>query len=245
MLRLFCSTRDIAGGKITISDIATVHHVRDVLRVKAGEEAAVCDEAGNEYSCVVEALNLNDLLLAIKSKNPALPARITITAACAIPKKSKFEDIVDKLTQVGVDRIIPMLTERVIIKLDKSKEALRLGRWQKIALSAAEQSQRRSLPQICPVQSFQQVLQESKEASYGLKLIPYLTGERKTLKEVLASVKPKSVLFLIGPEGDFSPQEASLAINAGFIPVSLGDLVLRVETAAVSVASFIRLNEDY
>lgn len=245
MFRLFCSAQDVTGTKIMITDSGAVHHFRDVLRVKAGEEAVVCDGAGNEYDCVIETADSNGLLLAIRSKNPPAPLRtVMITAACAIPKKSKFEDIVDKLTQVGVDRIIPMLTERVIVKLDKRKEALRLSRWQKIALSAAQQSQRRSLPQISPVQSFQQVLQESKKAGFDLKLIPYLAGERKTLREALTGVRPKNILFLIGPEGDFSHKEASSAVSAGFVPVSLGDSVLRVETAAVSVASFIKLNED-
>lgn len=245
MHRLFCLSADIAGGKITISDIGLVHHVKDVLRVKAGEPMVVCDNKGNEYSCVLEASRSKNIVLSIKDKR-SVPRtdKIMIAAACAIPKNSRFDDIVDKLTQVGVDRIIPMLTERVIVKLDKPKESLRLNRWQKVASSAAGQSQRMSLPEITPVKSFPQVLEESARTGYDLKLIPSLAGERKTLKEVLGAHKPARVLFLIGPEGDFTSKELSLALAAGFIPVSLGELILRVETAAVSVASFIRLNEN-
>ncbi len=245
MHRLFCLSKDIADGKITVSDNALVHHIKDVLRVKTGEVVVVCDDKGNEYSCIVEASKPKNIVLSIKDKR-SVPrtAKLMITAACAIPKNSRFDDIVDKLTQVGTDKIIPMLTERVIVKLDKRKESLRLNRWQKVALSAAGQSQRTSLPEISPVKSFPQVLEESARIGYDLKLIPFLAGERKTLKEVLGGHKPASVLFLIGPEGDFTSKEVSLALAAGFIPVSLGELVLRVETAAVSVASFIRLNEN-
>jgi 16S rRNA (uracil1498-N3)-methyltransferase len=245
MHRLFCLSADIAGGKITISDTALVHHVKDVLRVKPGEPMVVCDDKSNEYSCVLEAFKSKNMVLNIKDKR-SVPrtAKLMIAAACAIPKNSRFDDIVDKLTQVGTDKIIPMLTERVIVKLDKHKESLRLNRWQKVASSAAGQSQRTSLPEISPIKSFPQVLEESARTGYDLKLIPSLAGERKTLKEVLGVHKPASVLFLIGPEGDFTPAEITLALAAGFIPVSLGELTLRVETAAVSVASFIRLNDE-
>jgi 16S rRNA (uracil1498-N3)-methyltransferase len=245
MLRLFCSLQNITEGRIVISQADTVHHVKSVLRVKPGEPAVVCDSQGSEYRCVIETLDPGRIVLIIKEKIDALETqRIIITAACAIPKKSKFEDIIDKLTQAGVDEIIPMLTERVIVKLDRHKEALRLKRWQKVALSAAEQSQRRILPQISEVLDFLQVLDLAKKEKYDLKLMPYLCGERKALKEVLSAAKPKKVLFLIGPEGDFTFEEASLAMASGFIPVTLGDLVLRVETAAVVVASFIRLHEN-
>ncbi len=245
MHRLFCLSGDIAAGKITISDTALLHYVKDVLRVKPGEPMVVCDDKSNEYSCALEAFKSKNMVLNIKDKR-SVPstAKLMVTAACAIPKNSRFDDIVDKLTQVGIDKIIPMLTERVIVKLDKTKESLRLNRWHKVALSAARQSQRMSLPEISPVKSFTQVLEESVKIGYDLRLIPSLAGERKTLKEVLGAHKPASVLFLIGPEGDFTPKEVALALAAGFIPVSLGELTLRVETAAVSVASFIRLDEN-
>jgi 16S rRNA (uracil1498-N3)-methyltransferase len=245
MQRLFCSSQDIIDGKIIISDARVAHHIKDVLRVKADEEVTVCDDKGNIYSCLIESRSAKKIVLAIKGKQDAVTtARLMIAAACAIPKNSRFDDIIDKLTQVGVDKIIPMLTERVVVKLDKRKELLRLNRWQRVALSAAGQSQRNSLPEISPVKSFRQVIDESAGTGYDLKLIPALTGDRKTLKQVLGNYQPKSALFLIGPEGDFTGKEVSEAVAAGFIPVSLGDFVLRVETAAVAVASFLRLNED-
>lgn len=239
MQRLFCVSGDISKGKISILNKSQIHHIKDVLRLKIGDQLAVCDEFGNEYNSTIEELTAINAVLKIKEMKRAVFAeKIKVTFACAIPKKSKFDDIVDKLTQLGVDRIIPMLTQRVITKLDSHKEGLRLNRWKGIALSASEQSQRKSLPAIDSVKKIEEVLLEAE--NYDLKLIPVLIGERKTLKHVLSNPKLRNVLILIGPEGDFTPQELDLAKGAGFIPVTLGELVLRVETAAVSVASFIR-----
>jgi 16S rRNA (uracil1498-N3)-methyltransferase len=153
-----------------------------------------------------------------------------------------MDDIVDKLTQLGVERIIPLKTERVIIKLDKDKEVSRLARWRKLAQAAAEQSQRQNLPVIEPIKDLKEFLVQAKTL-YDLKLISTLMdSKRKSLKEIFKGLKPQKVLVLIGPEGDFSPEEVDLAKKSGCIPASLGDLVLRVETAAIAVVSYIRLS---
>jgi len=144
------------------------------------------------------------------------------------------------LTQLGVSKIIPLDTERVVVRLGQEKSKARLERWKKVAVSAAQQSQRSDIPLIEPVSKLKGVL--AKAADYDLKLIPTLECPgRKSLKEVFLKAEPKNILVLIGPEGDFSPAEVKAALKAGCIPVTLGDLVLRVETAAVAVAAFIRL----
>jgi 16S rRNA (uracil1498-N3)-methyltransferase len=240
MQRLYSPSKNITGDKIVVDDKTQVHHLKDVLRIKAGSEVMVFDEQGNEYSVNVEEVLVNKLILKIREKHKFIPVdRPKVTIACAIPKKGKFDDIVDKLTQLGVDKIIPLETERVIVRLNNFKQASRLERWKKIALSAAQQSQRNSLPVISPVKSIEEVLFEA--GSYDLRIIAYLTGERKTLKDVFNNGNFKNIVVLIGPEGDFTPEEVSLALEVGFIPVTLGDSVLRVETAAIAVASFIRL----
>jgi 16S rRNA (uracil1498-N3)-methyltransferase len=236
MHRFYCSSKFITQDKINISDKEQIHYLKDVLRLKTGDAAVIFDENGNEYQASIEKLSLQAIVLQIKKAYQSAEAkRIMVAVACAIPKKSKIDDIIDKLTQLGVDRIIPLLTERVIVKLDKEKKSRRQSRWEKIALAASQQSQRNTIAVIEPVKDFKEVLVESR--GYDLKLIPTLAGERKNLKEVLANSHPKNILILIGPEGDFSPQEVSAAVNAGFIPVTFGDLVLRVETACVYIAS--------
>jgi len=244
MPRLYASFQNISGNKITIVDKEQLHHLRDVLRLKVKEEVIVFDDQGHEYIAELENLSSQRMILKIKEKKKNLMrAKPKITIACAIPKKSKLDDIIDKLTQLGVERIIPLETERVIVNLDERKKGLKLTRWRKIAQSSSLQSQRNNLPVIDPVRGFKDVI--SGAQAFDLKLIPTLLGERNTLKEILQKSQYKNILILIGPEGDFTPKEVTLARQAGFTPVSLGDLVLRVETAAIAVASFIRFYADY
>jgi len=158
-----------------------------------------------------------------------------------MPKKDKMDNIVDKLTQLGVEKISPLRTERVIIRLDKNKESLRIKRWEKIALSAAKQSRRNSLPVVGPVREIKEFI-NSEHKRFDLKIIPTLGIDVvKPLKTICENTLPKSILVLIGPEGDFTDEEVALAKKSGFLPVNLGGLVLRVEAAAVAVASFLRL----
>lgn len=243
MHRLFCQSCEISEGKIIIADKSKAHHLKDVLRLRQNDKVSVCDEKGNVYDCIIRDLS-GAVELDIKEKHSAsLKKGPTLTIACAIPKKAKFDEIVDKLTQIGVDKIVPIETERVIVRWDSQKKALQKKRWEKIAFSAAEQSQRNNLPIIEEIKDIRQVFEGS--GNYDLKLIPALIGRRRSLKEVLRKSKSKSILVLIGPEGDFSQQEIELAKKAGFIPVTLGSQVLRVDTAAVAIASFIRLYGDH
>lgn len=239
MFRFFSPARNISDERVTIADKNHICHIKDVLRLKAGDRVMVFDGMGNEYLCVIDKISDN-IALKIKERSRDLKKeRIKVTVACAIPKKSKMDDIIDHLTQLGVDRIIPMVTSRVIVKLDKQKEPGRLRRWEKIALNASEQSRRDSIAEVSPIRKMKEALEEPGD--FDLKLIPTLSGERRPLKEVFTQLKPKNILILIGPEGDFTAQEVNLAIKSGCVPVSLGDLVLRVDTAAIAVAGFLRL----
>lgn len=240
MQRFFLPNPATLGDKIVISDKSQVHYIKDVLRLKAKENVVVFDGQGNEYICIVEELLLESVIFHVKGKRKFVPAqKVKITIACAIPKKSKMDDIIDKLTQLGAQRIIPLLTERVVIKWDEKQKLLRQRRWEKIAISAAQQSQRNNLPVVGPIRAIKEVLAESE--NYDLKLIPTLYGKRKACKDILSNSTARNILILIGPEGDFSPAEINSAKQAGCIPVSLGDLVLRVETAALAITSYIKL----
>jgi 16S rRNA (uracil1498-N3)-methyltransferase len=241
MHRLYCPSKNISSDKIIIEEREQIHHAKDVLRLRINEEVTIFDDKGNEYRSILENALPRSLTFKIKEryKINSHPAKIKITVACAIPKAGRMDEIIDKLTQLGVDRIIPLQTERVIVKLDKHKKLLRQERWKKIALNASLQSQRNTIPLIEPIKDIRQVLSTAED--FDLKLIPTLTGERKSLKDILEKSKPKNILVLIGPEGDFTEKELELAKSRGCISVSLGDLVLRIETAAVVTVSFIRL----
>ncbi|MCX5699024.1 MAG: RsmE family RNA methyltransferase [Candidatus Omnitrophica bacterium] len=245
MNRFLVEKIDAADKFIILNDPAQLHHLRDVLRARPKERIAVFDRASNEYVAAVVEIGSSRAKLEIKEKRPPNDLDIQITVACAIPKKPKMDDIIDKLTQLGVACIIPLLTERVIIKLDKQKKLQRFQRWEKIALSAVKQSQRSNIVVIKPVTDFKDLMANARD--FDLKLIPTLEAERKTLKNIFSQTAKqfKKIMVLIGPEGDFTPQEVSLAKAAGFLPVTLGQQVLRVDTAAIAVVSFIKFNAGH
>ena len=245
MMRFFVEQINLVDELIILNDISQLHHLRDVLRVRVGEEIAVFDRLGNEYLALVVGIGASCAKLKINEKRPLNDLTVEITVACAIPKKVKMDDIIDKLTQLGVACIIPLQTERVIVKLDKQKKIQRFQRWEKIAISAIKQSQRSKFVEIKSVTDFKELLANTQD--FDLKLIPTLETERKTLKHVITQANGrqfKKIILLIGPEGDFSPQEIILAKQAGFLPVSLGQQVLRVDTAAIAAVSFIKLNAE-
>lgn len=228
----------VNGDTAVITDVGQLHHLKNVLRLKVKEGVVVFDSAGNEYAGFVTAIEKKQAIIKVTSTKPARSNQTKLTVACAVPKGDRMDDIIDQLTQLGVERVIPMWTERVVVKLNETKKESRLKRWRNIAQSAARQSQRNNIPFIEPVTSVTDVISQSQGCD--LKLIPHLSGARKLIKDVLTAAKPKDIIVLIGPEGDFTPEEVDLALKAGFIPVSLGDTVLRVATAAVAVASYLK-----
>ncbi len=242
MQRFFVSSKDRQGDKLILDDLKIIHHARDVLRLKAGEILTVIDQKGTLFECRIEELSERAVLKIIKEIPSGNEDKIRISIACAIPKRNKMDDIVDKLTQLGVEEIIPFFSERVVVMMDKKKRRLRWERWRKIAESASQQSQRTRIPIIEEPCDFKQVLKKADD--FKLKLIAAVPAEKKdSLKRRLDHSGRESLMLLIGPEGDFTPGEIELAKKNGFLPVSLGDTVLRVETAVIAAVSFLRLYE--
>jgi len=227
------------SDRFVISDRSQLHYIKDVLRLEANEEVAVFDNSGNEYTCIIMSIGKEQAFLLVKEKKPAIVSAVNLTIACAIPKKNDMDEIVDKLTQLEVRSIIPMETERTIVRLDEDKKESRLNRWRKIAQSAAEQSQRNNITIIREVTDVKDVIMNSRD--FNLKLIPALIDDRKHVREIISVYEQGCILVLIGPEGDFTPQEMKLAKDNGFMPVSLGGSVLRVSTAAIAITSYIKL----
>ena len=110
MHKLFCPAKNISGDKAVLKDKAQLHHLKDVLRIKPGETITIFDGQGNDYLCLVEEVDKDKVLVGIKEKK-STARQMQITIACAIPKKAKMDEIIDKLTQLGVDRIVPLITE--------------------------------------------------------------------------------------------------------------------------------------
>jgi 16S rRNA (uracil1498-N3)-methyltransferase len=195
----------VDGDKAIISDSEKLHHLKDVLRLKVNDEVIVFDSRGNEYLGVIAGLDRKQAELKVTSVKLSRSCPTKLTVACAIPKGNRMDDVIDYLTQLGVERIILMRTERVVVKLDAAKAESRLKRWQKIAQSAAQQSQRSKIPLIEPVTSLKDVVSNSQD--YDLKLIPYLAGEKRHIRDIVTGVRPENIIVLVGPEGDFTPEE--------------------------------------
>ena len=150
-----------------------------------------------------------------------------------------MELIIQKTTELGIHKIIPLISERSQVKLEPDRTKDKLIRWQKIAKEAAEQSGRLVVPEISPIQTFENALKMAQ--NYQLALIPWEEEKEKNLKSILKSNKTiKNILLLIGPEGGFSQSEVAQAEKAGFTPTSLGRRILRTETAGLAALAMIQ-----
>lgn len=243
MNRFFVPKSSITGSEIHISDKEEVRHLCHVLRLTAGDELFVSDGEGGGYQAVVQDARRNEVLLHIKKtlkKIKRNEQKVRISLGCAIPKSTRFEDIVDKCTQLGADEIVPLVTERTLLKKEVFDK--KLARLRRIVLAAAKQSGVLFLPILDGAVMFSDFIAASR--AYNLRLIPNLSQAPATLKSAVEHFQGGRVLVAIGPEGDFTKQELDTAFGAGFGPVTLGPAVLRVDTAALACMSFLRLQFD-
>ena len=210
------------------------HHCRQVLRLSAGDPVTIFDGRGQTAQCAITAITNHAARLKILSQTSAPALRCRITLAQAVPKKS-MDLIVQKATELGVAAIVPVVSERTIVRLDEN--APKLDRWREIALESCKQCGNNWLPSILPPRAAQELF--ANPGPFDLKLIASLQPGAQPLPQLLPARMPASVLVLIGPEGDFTPAEISAAQAAGCQPLSLGSLVLRAETAAIYALSIL------
>ncbi len=245
MHRFFCPQLNFSDLPVAITDPRELHHLRNVLRLRQGDTIQVFNEKGEEATGTILTSAPQQVTLAVKSLRRHRLASPRIILACAIPQRSKFETIVEKATELGVDEIIPLKTARTQVRLKADQGESKIARYQKVAVNAAKQSQRLSVPIIYPVATFQYALQLLQQRSSTVIFIPSLIGERKNILAALRSISlPSQIAFFIGPEGDFTAPEYALAQSHGCIPVSLGGNVLKVETAALTVVICAQLHYD-
>ncbi len=230
----------VQGNRIRVRDPAVVHHVRHVLRVKPGDSLACVDGAGQRYiGRVLESVH-GELVVGI-SEPPSVEAvpAMRIVLAQALIKPQRLEWVVEKCTELGVDRLIPVVTARSMVRLSPDTAGNRLARWRRIAAEAAEQCGRARALSIEPLQRWEDFLPSVQR--HAPALIPTLAVQGKPLHEVLARLRlPGTPLVLIGPEGDFTPGEVAAAERHGAVPVSLGPRTLRSETAAIATLAILQ-----
>jgi 16S rRNA (uracil1498-N3)-methyltransferase len=238
MHRFYCPQPHYSTSKLILTDNEEIHHARDVLRLKPGEKIICFNGQGEEAEGVIESINNKKIIVEILSTHIRSHRGPRIILACAIPKRSKFEWIIEKTTELGVSEIYPIETERSEIHLDEKRQVLKTRRYQLVALNAAKQCQRSTIPEIHSSIDFKKLLSHFHGGQNIKMLIPSLMGERVNIFQALSSFKtPKTIAIFIGPEGDFTEKEYAYASQMGCIAVTLGETILKVETAAITAVA--------
>jgi 16S rRNA (uracil1498-N3)-methyltransferase len=231
----------VADPKEIVLSADESHHLVSVNRAAAGATVVAFDGKGSEWICELADADKRASRLKVRfsQKAKAMPWRITLGQA--LPLGGAMDSIVRKATEIGVSRIVPLESERTQVHLDGDRSDKKIGKWQTAALEAAKQCGNPWLPEIGPVTPASAFMESAK--GYDLKLIASLQPGAKPLKQVMAAFRATqnrpllNVLWLIGPEGDFTPAEMAQSRTSGFEPITLGPLVLRCETAAVYAVS--------
>ena len=239
MPRFFVDRSQVQGEEIVIQG-NDVNHIKNVLRMRPGDELSLSDGEGMDYFCKISSIERDEVRVNIENSwNSYVELPVKLYLFQGLPKGDKMELIIQKAVELGVYEIIPVRTKRAIVKLDDKKESKKIARWQQIAEGGAKQSGRGLIPEVKSVMNFAEALKYA--ASLDAALIPYEKAEgiEKT-REIVHGLKGKqSVAVFIGPEGGFDETEIEAAMSAGACPVTLGRRILRTETAGLTMLSIL------
>jgi 16S rRNA (uracil1498-N3)-methyltransferase len=214
------------------------HHARNVLRLSAGNKVVLFNGRGREITAEILSLDAREVALRKLHESSTPPLRCRITLGQAIPKGKNMDLIVQKAVEIGASEIVPIISDRTIVRLDEDDAAQKQAKWQTIAIEAAKQCGQNWLPEVQTPRTIAQFFGHA--GRFDLQLIGSLQSDALHLKQILADFsaahqqqRPTNVLMLVGPEGDFTPAELNLARTHGARPITLGPIILRVETAAI------------
>jgi 16S rRNA (uracil1498-N3)-methyltransferase len=234
--RYFLPAAQWKDCQLTLTD-DEAHHCTRVLRSKLGETVEVFDGEGRSAQGEIFSLGKDQVEISLDNEPSLSNKPPEIHLIQAIPKGGNMELIVQKAVELGISSIQPLITENTIVRSEQMEK--KLAKWQRIALEACKQCGQNYLPTILPVQKFSTWIEMRQSAE--LNLVAALLPTSLPLADVFsADLKLKSASFLIGPEGDFSDKEYEKITSAGYLPVTLGDIVLRVETATLYCLSVIK-----
>lgn len=217
-----------------------VNHIKNVLRMKAGEEILLSSGDKMEYTCMIETLDAEEILASVLYvQEPGVELSSKIYLFQGLPKSDKMELIIQKAVELGAYEIIPVNTRRTVVKLDAKKQEAKVRRWQGISESAAKQAKRMIIPRVHPVMKFSEALDYAE--ALDVRLIPYeMAKDMEHTRDLLGQIQPgQSVGIFIGPEGGFAPEEVEEALKAQVHPITLGKRILRTETAGMTMLSIL------
>ncbi len=227
--------------RITGSD---VNHIKNVLRIRQGEEMLVSDGTGRDYLCQAEEIAGQEVtvrILETEEEGRELPSRIWLFQG--LPKSDKMEFIIQKAVELGAAGIVPVSTRNTVVRLDQKKEEAKVKRWQAIAESAAKQSKRSLVPRVSGIMTLKEAFDYVESQGFSVRLIPYEheAGMDGTKTELDAAGPGQDIAVFIGPEGGFDEREIELALSKGVRPISLGRRILRTETAGLALLSVLMM----
>jgi 16S rRNA (uracil1498-N3)-methyltransferase len=239
MRRFFVRPEDVYAHELRLQGDEAAHLAR-VLRSGPGVRIVAFDGLGHEYVATVERLEADCAVCQIMCQRDVRPARtISITVGQGLPKVDKFEWVIQKTTELGVEEIVPLMTARVVPQLSAAHLPAKLARWEKLAREACKQCGRSTVPRLHPVTSLQTFFRTFQYAD--LKLVVWEGEESRRLRSVLAASAPvASAAVIIGPEGGLTPQEVAQGEPYGFLAVGLGERILRTETASVVAVALLQ-----
>ncbi len=243
MHRFYVGTENIEDNRIVITG-SDVNHIKNVLRLNKGEKIVICDGQGQDYYCIIDNVAKEQVIAVIEDKQKAnTELRTKIYLFQGLPKKDKMEFIVQKAVELGVYEIVPVKMKRTIVKIDnEKKERAKLNRWQTIANEASKQSRRGILPNVHEIVSYKEAIDMAKELEYVI--LPYELAENMeyTRKSIEEASKCSSIGIFIGPEGGFDEEEVSFAKEIGIKTITLGNRILRTETAGLTALAMLMYN---
>lgn len=240
MYQFFVDDAQIGREFVTITG-EDVNHIKNVLRMKAGEKIRISNQQGRDYYCEISEVTDTFVQADILNEDAAsteLPSKIYLFQG--IPKGDRMETVIEKAVELGVYEIIPVAMKYCVVKLDAKKEAAKVARWQKQAEAAAKQSKRSIIPKIHPVMSYKEAVEYAMQCD--VRLVPY-ENERgmQGTREALSTIKSgTSVSVMIGPEGGFAEDEIA-QVKDSMQVISLGKRILRTDTAGIAVMSMLML----
>lgn len=246
MHRFFFPNADLTQSTLEVVSATEIHHLHNVLRLKKGDKITLFNGQGQEACGTILEVTPQRLSVQLNELNQVAPKDHTLTLACAIPKKAKFEMIIEKATELGADEIIPLVTQRTEVRISADNRVRKTARYQKVAVNAAKQCQRSTIPDVRQPLNYLQLLKAI--GTDTLAVIACFHPASQNLIEVMKENQPRpKILFLVGPEGDFTRHEVDLALAAGCRPANLGPTVLKVDTAALTMlaAANLLLNRMY
>ena len=242
MHRFYLAPEHWKAEPIALTD-SEAHHCRNVLRLEPGAKVVVFDGRGRELTAEITSTDASKIHLRKLHEGQTPPLRCHITLGQAIPKGKNMDLIVQKAVEIGAAEIAPILSDRTVVRLDDESAASKQAKWQTVAIEAAKQCGQNWLPRVHLPRTLGHFFQDHRR--FDLQLIGSLQSDAVHLKKVLAQFltehgdRPANVLMLVGPEGDFTPAELSLARSQGCRPITLGPIVLRVETASIYCLSIL------